>query len=433
MTMPDTIALPRAPAVTEAVAAPRTVAAPATAADGNGFAQTLADVIGPETGGAKADIVAGADAAAPVIAKADVVLDDMGRIAALLPVSASAAEGAVDAPATDGADIPPAAAVQAVLAGAVPKAVIALEGAGGETLGEESAEAEAEDADPLAALGLGPAAQVAPVPLPVEGEAETAVGQAVAVVVAQGAMQPMMAAQTKPASGPALPLAEAKLDGEQSPEADGVDAATKAAEVVQRREAAGLTPMAVPPVDRPAARTGGEPVVNAVVETLAAATAPTGQAAPQAGQVTAQATVAAGFSAPAPIATDRAGWEGALADRIAAELSGDGQQMDLELAPEHLGRLKIRLEMTDGLAQVRFVTETPEAARVIQANEHRLSDALSRAGLSLGGQETTSRDPQGDRPARGEGPATRFLERPVDVQTAPMPGRAGRGLVNLIA
>jgi flagellar hook-length control protein FliK len=143
---------------------------------------------------------------------------------------------------------------------------------------------------------------------------------------------------------------------------------------------------------------------------------------------------AAGFAAPAPIATDRPGWEGALADRIAAELSGDGQQMDLELAPEHLGRLRIRLEMTDGQAQVRFVTETPEAARVIQQNEHRLSESLSRAGLSLGGQETASRDPQGDqRPARGEGVAARFLERPVEGLAAAIPGRAARGLVNLIA
>ena len=440
MTMPDTIALPRAPAVTEAAAAPRPAAAPA-ATGGEGFAQTLADVIGPAEDGKAAEVAAtqaapvdGKAEIEPVIAKAAVVLDDLGRIAALLPMTTAGAEATVEAPAAEGVEPPPAAAVQAALAGVLPKAVVAPEGSGEELPGEEMAEGETEETDPLAALGLGPAAQVAPATLPVEGEGEEAVGQAVATVMAQGAMQPMMAAQVKPAAPPAPPIGAAKTEGGEVTETDGTDAPTEARETVQRREAAGLTPLAVQAVDRQTARAVAEPVAGAVVETVAAATAQTGQTPQQAVQVTAQVPAAAGFAAPAPIATDRPGWEGALADRIAAELSGDGQQMDLELAPEHLGRLRIRLEITDGQAQVRFVTETPEAARVIQQNEHRLSDSLSRAGLSLGGQETTSRDPQSDqRPARGEGVAARFLERPVEGLAAAIPGRAARGLVNLIA
>ncbi len=440
MTMPDTIALPRAPAVTEAAAAPRHAAAPA-AAGGDGFAQTLADVIGPAGGDKGAEVVAaeaqpvdGKAEAEPAVAKAAVVLDDLGRIAALLPMTTAGAEGAVEAPEAEAVEPPPAAAVQAALAGVLPKAVVAPEGSGEALPDEELAEGETEETDPLAALGLGPAAQAVPATLPVAGEGEAAVGQAVAAVMAQGAMQPMMAAQAKPAAGPVLPIGEAKAEGGAASEADSADAPTEVGEAVQRREAAGLTPLAVQAVDRQAARAVVEPVADAVVETVAGVTAPTGQTLQQAVQVTAQVPAPAGFAAPAPIATDRPGWEGALADRIAAELSGDGQQMDLELAPEHLGRLRIRLEMTDGQAQVRFVTETPEAARVIQQNEHRLSESLSRAGLSLGGQETASRDPQGDqRPARGEGPAARFLERPVEGLAATIPGRAARGLVNLIA
>jgi len=439
MTMPDTIALPRAPAVTEASAAPRQASAPA-AARGDGFARTLADVMEPAEGD-KADEVVAAEAeplaekaeAEPAVAKAAVVLDDLGRIAALLPMEPAGAEGVEEAAAAEGAEAP-SAAVQAALVGVLPTAVAAPEGSGDTVPEDELVEGEAEDTDPLAALGLGPAAQVATATLPVEGEGEAAVGQAVATVMAQGAMQPMMAAQVKPGATPALPMGEATAEGGEATEADGTDAPTEARQAVQRREAAGLTPLAVQAVDRQAARAAVEAVVDTAVETVAAATAPTGQTPQQAAQVTAQLPAAAGFSAPAPIATDRPGWEGALADRIAAELSGDGQQMDLELAPEHLGRLRIRLEITDGQAQVRFVTETPEAARVIQQNEHRLSESLSRAGLSLGGQETASRDPQGDqRPARGEGIAARFLERPVEGLAAAIPGRAARGLVNLIA
>ena len=97
--------------------------------------------------------------------------------------------------------------------------------------------------------------------------------------------------------------------------------------------------------------------------------------------------------------------------------------------------------MTDGQAQVRFVTETPEAARLLQQNEHRLSESLSRAGLSLGGQETTSRDPQGDPSARGGKAGGLALERPAETRTGTLAGglsggpagAAARGLVNLIA
>ena len=162
---------------------------------------------------------------------------------------------------------------------------------------------------------------------------------------------------------------------------------------MQRREAAGLTPVAVQAVDRQSVRTAVETVVDAVVETVAGVTAPTGQTPQQTVQVAAQMPAPAGFAAPAPIATDRPGWEGVLADRIAAELSGDGQQMDLELAPEHLGRLRIRLEMTDGQAQVRFVTETPEAGRATDAARASLAKALGVAKTRLGLlRGATSRD-----------------------------------------
>jgi flagellar hook-length control protein FliK len=141
--------------------------------------------------------------------------------------------------------------------------------------------------------------------------------------------------------------------------------------------------------------------------------------------------------APAPVAMDRPGWETALTEHIAAELSQDGQQIELDLSPERLGGLKITLEITDGQAQVRFVTETPEAARLIQQNEHRLSESLSRAGLSLGGHESASRDAkqqQGDRSGRGAPRGVDIaVQRPAKPRPGMISGRVGSGLVNLIA
>ena len=68
-------------------------------------------------------------------------------------------------------------------------------------------------------------------------------------------------------------------------------------------------------------------------------------------------------------------------------------------------------------------------------------ESLSRAGLSLGGQETTSRDPQGDPSARGGRAGGLAVERPAEARTSALvgglsggaAGTAARGLVNLIA
>ena len=156
-----------------------------------------------------------------------------------------------------------------------------------------------------------------------------------------------------------------------------------------------------------ARREGSAEVALAITGSEAAASgaspAATGSAPQQ------SASQALGHLPGGPIQITRPGWEVALADRIAAELSSDGKEIELDLAPETLGHLKIRLEVVDGLAQVRIVTETPEAARLFQQNEHRLSENLSRAGLSLGGQDAASRDAQngGAQGQNGQTPGER--------------------------
>lgn len=147
-----------------------------------------------------------------------------------------------------------------------------------------------------------------------------------------------------------------------------------------------------------------------------------------------------------PVALNRPGWEGTVTDRILAELSEDGSRIDLDLTPEHLGKLRISLEMVDGRAQIRFITETPEAARLIQQSEHRLSESLSRAGLSLGAQDSSSRDgqthsqyqqnqQQGDRSARNPAPrqTEALLQRPATLRDGAATLRPAGGRLNLIA
>ena len=151
-----------------------------------------------------------------------------------------------------------------------------------------------------------------------------------------------------------------------------------------------------------------------------------------------------------PVRTDLPGWERVLAERITAELSGDGQEIELSLSPEKLGPLRIKLEMVDGLAQVRIITATPEAARVFTEAQHRLTEGLARAGIDLGSQSARS-DGQGGRAESGQsggqsggngddrsglrGHANEFmtLARRNGAGDAVAVRRSGAGLVNLIA
>lgn len=389
---------------------------------------------------------------------AQVMLDDLAQTVALLPAAAAeGAEGAAAEAPAEGAEPVPAAALQALLAGVVkPGAPVVTEDVGeGEVVAtEEDAEGETEEpvaeeavTDPLLALGLAP---VAPATTPLaEGEGEKAVAAAVSTALAGGIVQPMQA--MRPVRTAALPPG---METAQTAAATGMETSSQAIEGNRpdfaKGEGNGAYPggrrdmpviqQAIQAAERPAAR-AAEAAAQALEKAADASATPAQQGAqplPQSGQAMTQNTLAATAMMPgnpAPIAMNRPGWEGAIADRIEAELSGDGQ-IELDLTPEHLGRLKIRLDMVEGQTMVRFVTETPEAARLIQQNEHRLSETLSRAGLSLGGQETASRDPQGERQARGGGEAGGLIhERPVEakVGTLAVPGRAAPGLVNLVA
>jgi flagellar hook-length control protein FliK len=137
---------------------------------------------------------------------------------------------------------------------------------------------------------------------------------------------------------------------------------------------------------------------------------------------------AAGADGPLALAAPDAPAE--LQDRILEAAAGEGE-IEIVLAPETLGRLRIRVEMRDGTAQVSFTTETAEAARLLSGQEGRLSDLLEKHGLSLGRHEAG----QGDTGRRSEAPLPQ--PRPRALRPAPDPSepaaRAAAGTVNLIA
>ncbi|QCP85322.1 flagellar hook-length control protein FliK [Cereibacter sphaeroides] len=136
----------------------------------------------------------------------------------------------------------------------------------------------------------------------------------------------------------------------------------------------------------------------------------------------------AGGDGPLALAAPEAPVE--LQDRILEAAAGEGE-IEIVLAPETLGRLRIRVEIRDGSAQVSFTTETAEAARLLSGQEGRLSDLLEKHGLSLGRHEAG----QGDTGRRAEAPLPQT--RPRALRPAPdlseTVARAAAGTVNLIA
>lgn len=454
VTLADTPALPRA---AEAAAY-----GPATGEGGETrFAETLAGAMGPAAKGEAAGKAA--EAAPPATAEAapdtEAMLADLDQravavegeaLATGVPVD-PAAIAAVPGVGPDMEIVPPEGGEALLTDGVGEGPDIPGEEPGGEEVAGETPPEEEIPLDlPLTALL---AAAALPVSATGDGAAPSVQAADAAVEAAQRAMAATIAVPglVKAEKGGKGPLdgpdaTEAMPEGEVAVAKDEEIGSSKASQSGDSRTPA----IAVPNVASDL-RNGAEARREAVAEiTLAALGAETAEAGAPTSAPSGTATAQVGTQALStglggPIQTARPGWEGVLADRIAAELSGDGKEIELDLAPETLGQLKIKLEVVDGLAQVRIVTETTEAARLFQQAEHRLSESLSRAGLSLGGQDTMSRDAEtgqglagqggngpGDRGGRPRGIEMNF-DRQGAVALAEQAGRAGRGLVNLIA
>jgi flagellar hook-length control protein FliK len=106
---------------------------------------------------------------------------------------------------------------------------------------------------------------------------------------------------------------------------------------------------------------------------------------------------------PTPLDMSQPNWAEKLVEDVSVQPMGRGETLTLTLTPERLGTMQVRLEMQDGQTHVHFITETPEAARLLTEAQPRLADLMSRAGVDLGGQSATSGQgsQQNDRSAQG--------------------------------
>ncbi len=122
-------------------------------------------------------------------------------------------------------------------------------------------------------------------------------------------------------------------------------------------------------------------------------------------------------------------WPAALvAGPVVTLLDLSGSSMVLDLAPEELGRMTVTLTLQGDAMSVRFQTENPDAARLLQEAERQLASEVQRLGMTLAGHEANT-----DR-RQSSGRSARHVQREAFTETAPVILAATQaGRINLIA
>ncbi|NVO26334.1 hypothetical protein HJ526_02785 [Donghicola sp. C2-DW-16] len=109
------------------------------------------------------------------------------------------------------------------------------------------------------------------------------------------------------------------------------------------------------------------------------------------------------------LSMEQADWPETMVQDIGFETLADGEAIDIQLTPEHMGRVQLRMEMRDGAASITIVTETAEAAKQFNDNQQKLADLLAKQGVELANHNASAgrdfgRQDQGGRNG-GEGTA----------------------------
>ena len=101
---------------------------------------------------------------------------------------------------------------------------------------------------------------------------------------------------------------------------------------------------------------------------------------------------------------DRREWGGALGARIMTMVAEEVQQARIQLDPPELGSLEIKLHVSQDQASVQVQAQHAHVREVLEANAHRLRDALAAQGIVLDGFDVSERGQGGaDSGQSGDG------------------------------
>ncbi|MDH1261736.1 flagellar hook-length control protein FliK [Pseudomonas sp. GD03944] len=145
-----------------------------------------------------------------------------------------------------------------------------------------------------------------------------------------------------------------------------------------------------------------------------------------------------------PVAMQQAGWSEAVVDRVMLMSSQNLKSAEIQLDPAELGRLEVRINMSQDQAQVTFASANAGVREALESQMHRLRDMFTQQGMNLADVNVSDQSNRGwqgqEGNGRGQGGRSNELLgsheddalHPVaEVRSTPLSG--GRGMVDFYA
>ena len=146
-----------------------------------------------------------------------------------------------------------------------------------------------------------------------------------------------------------------------------------------------------------------------------------------------------------PVAMQQGGWSEAVVDRVMWLSSQNLKSAEIQLDPQELGRLEVRVNMTQDQAQVTFASPNANVRDALEGQMHRLRELFAQQGMNQldvnVSDQSLNRGWQGqDGDGKGRGDAGNELLGGVDEELAPLGVElkgglpsSGRGMVDYYA
>jgi len=136
---------------------------------------------------------------------------------------------------------------------------------------------------------------------------------------------------------------------------------------------------------------------------------------------------------------DRREWGGALGARIMTMVAEDVQKARIQLDPPELGSLEIKLHISQDQASVQVQAQHAHVRDVLEANAHRLRDALASQGITLSGFDVSERGQgEGSSGQSGDGQGSQttgddWFAEDVTAENKPQPQVSSNNLLDTFA
>ena len=136
---------------------------------------------------------------------------------------------------------------------------------------------------------------------------------------------------------------------------------------------------------------------------------------------------------------DRREWGGALGARIMTMVAEDVQKARIQLDPPELGSLEIKLHISQDQASVQVQAQHAHVRDVLEANAHRLRDALASQGITLSSFDVSERGQgEGSSGQSGDGQGSQttgddWFAEDMTAENKPQPQVSSNNLLDTFA